>query len=678
MPENTPPDAALKRAQLLARQLREYDYQYYVQDEPEVDDARYDALRRELETLEAQYPALSSPDSPTQRVGAPRDQAFAPVAHRQPMLSLGNCFSDEELSDFLQRVQKAVGRLPVFSAEPKFDGLAVSLVYLDGQLHSGATRGDGRVGEDVTANLRTLRGSVPLRLRGDDVPALVEVRGEVVMPKAGFEALNQRLHKAGQKTFVNPRNAAAGALRQLDPAVTAQRPLKFFAYSLGASEGVFSATTVPTYNSQLMQQLSGWGFVVTELMQRCESLDDLLTYYQMIQQQRAQLDFDIDGVVYKVDDLALREELGQVARAPRWAIAHKFPAEEAATVLRDVEFQVGRTGALTPVARLEPVFVGGVTVSNATLHNMDEIARKDVRIGDTVVVRRAGDVIPEVARVLPEKRPDDAQAVVLPEHCPVCDSPVVRVEDEAVARCSGSLQCGAQLREALKHFASRRAMDIDGLGDRLIDLMVDRQMLSSPADIYRLQALDIADLPRMAKKSADNLVAAIAHSRNTTLGRFLFALGIRDVGEVTAQQLAEDFTALDALMQADEQRLLAVPDVGEIVAKRISTFFADTHNQQVIAQLQELGVQWPQPQQAPQGGPLEDQLFVITGTLDGMSRDVAKQRIQAAGGRVSSSLSGKTDFLLAGEKAGSKLAKAEKLGVTVLDQAAFEQMLAAQ
>ncbi|MGJ8670688.1 MAG: NAD-dependent DNA ligase LigA, partial [Oceanococcus sp.] len=610
------------------------------------------------------------------RVGAPRDQSFASIEHLQAMLSLGNCFSEQELADFLQRVSKLVGHLPAFTAEPKFDGLAVSLVYRNGLLSSGATRGDGRFGEDVTANLRTLRGSVPLRLRGEHIPELLEVRGEVVMPKAGFAALNSRLQQAGQKAFVNPRNAAAGALRQLDPAITAQRPLKFFAYGLGQSEGVLELPDAPQRHSQLMAQLAHWGFVVTEWFRQCQSLADCMAYYQDIQQRRDALDFDIDGVVYKIDDLALRQEAGQVARAPRWAIAHKFPAEEASTKIRDVEFQVGRTGALTPVARLEPVFVGGVTVSNATLHNMDEIERKDVRIGDTVVVRRAGDVIPEVARVLVEKRPAHSQPIVLPNFCPVCGAPVVRTPEEAVARCTGNLSCGAQLREGLKHFVSRKAMDIDGLGDKLIDVLVDQSLVSSPADIYRLKAEQIATLPRMAQKSADNVIAAIQRSKDTQLGRFLFALGIRDVGEVTAAQLAENFVDIDSMISADEERLLAVPDVGEIVAQRIRAFFNSEINRQLIAELRSLGVHWPETVPVQEGGALDGQLFVITGTLDGMSRDDAKQRIVLAGGRVSSSLSGKTDFLLAGEKAGSKLAKAEKLGVAILNQAAFEKMLA--
>ncbi len=666
------PREAGERVAALAEQLREHDYRYYVLDDPAIDDAQYDALRRELEELEQAYPELIAPDSPTQRVGAVPDSAFAAVDHLEPMLSLANCFTERELADFLERVRKALGELPSFTAEPKFDGLAVSLVYRDGRLVTGATRGDGRVGEDVTANLRTL-SSVPLRLRTDRPPDLVEVRGEVVMPRAGFARLNERLASEGAKTFVNPRNAAAGALRQLDPRVTAQRPLKFFAYALGARQGWPESVQLEDH-LLLMGQLRDWGFVVTEWLEECRDQAQCLAYYEAMQARRDALDFDIDGVVYKVNHLAMREELGQVARAPRWAIAHKFPAEEAVTTLNDVEFQVGRTGALTPVARLEPVFVGGVTVSNATLHNMDELRRKDVHIGDRVVVRRAGDVIPEVLRVLPDER-GEVREVSLPLRCPVCDSEVEQGEGEAVARCTGTLICAAQRREGLKHFASRRAMDIEGLGSKLIDLMVDAALLKTPADIYRLDGETVAALPRMAEKSAQNLIQAIDASKNTTLGRLLFALGIRDVGEVTAAQLAEEFGDIQPLMTADLERLMQVPDVGEVVATRIRHFFDDPRNRELIDELVGLGLRWPKPAARPQDGPLKNQSFVITGTLEGLTRDEAKARILAAGGRVSSALSAKTDFLLAGEKAGSKLAKAEKLGVPVIDLMAFERML---
>ncbi len=668
------PASARSRAAELARQLREHDYLYYVKDDPAISDAEYDGLRRELEALEQRHPGLISPQSPTQRVGAPRDAAFAPVSHRQPMLSLANCFSEAELDEFLGRLHRALGQVPELTAEPKFDGLAVSLVYRQGRLHSGATRGDGRVGEDVTANLRSMR-SVPLQLRCETPPGLIEVRGEVVMPRAGFAALNDRLEAQGLKAFVNPRNAAAGALRQLDPQVTAQRPLRFFAYAIGAVEGWPQAPASPRTHQALMQLLAEWGFVVSDRIDRCVDRAGCVRYYTQIMEQRPELDFDIDGVVYKVNDLALREELGQVARAPRWAIAHKFPAQEAGTVLNAVEFQVGRTGALTPVARLQPVFVGGVTVSNATLHNMDEVRRKDIRIGDYVIVRRAGDVIPELVRVDLEKRPVTASCIELPASCPVCGAEVEQIEGEAIARCSASFRCPAQVKESLRHFASRRAMDIDGLGEKLIDVLVDSGALATAADIYRLGLETLVAMPRMAEKSALNLLQAIEGSKQTTLARFLFALGIREVGEVTAAQLAEDFGDLAALREADEERLKAVPDVGPIVAARIRHFFDDSANWNLLDELIELGVRWPKAQKRRQGGPLQDKLFVITGTLDGMSRDQAKALILEAGGRVSSALSGKTDFLLAGEKAGSKLQKAEKLGVAVLDQAAFMRML---
>lgn len=666
--------AARERARVLAEQLREHDHRYYILDDPQLSDAQYDRLRAELESLEAAHPELISPDSPTQRVGAPASTSFAPVTHHQPMQSLANCFSAQELADFIARIGKTLGRMPSLSAEPKYDGLAVSLVYRDGVLHCGATRGDGRVGEDVTNNLRTL-STVPLRLREAEPLPLVEVRGEVVMPRDGFVALNQRLAEAGLKTFVNPRNAAAGALRQLDSRITAQRPLQFFAYALGSAQGLTEQRPELRTHQQLMQLLADWGFCVSERLGACASIEACLDYYAQTLADRDALNFDIDGVVYKVDDLGLREELGEVARAPRWAIAHKFPAQEATTRLREVEFQVGRTGALTPVARLEPVFVGGVTVSNATLHNIDELRRKDLHLGDQVVVRRAGDVIPEVVRSLPEQRSATATAIELPTHCPVCGSAVERTEGEAVARCSGGFRCSAQRAESLKHFASRRAMDIDGLGDKLIEALVEHDWLKDPADIYRLDQSRLAQLPRMAEKSATNLIAAIERSKHTTLARLLYALGIREVGEVTAAQLADSFGALEPILAADAERLREVPDVGEIVAARILEFFADPRNRQLLEQLQALGVSWPAPAKTRQDGVLRGKLFVITGTLEGMSRDQAKAKIIAAGGRVSSALSSKTDFLLAGEKAGSKLAKAEKLGVPVLSQAAFEQLL---
>ena len=559
-----------------------------------------------------------------------------------------------------------------YVVEPKMDGLAVSLTYEHGRLVQAATRGDGRTGEDVTANVRTIR-RVPLRLQGE-APTLVEIRGEIYLPLKGFHAMNRRLEAEGAKTFVNPRNAAAGALRQLDPAMTAQRPLDLVCYALGAME----SGELPETHAEVLEQLRSWGLPVSDLNTVVDSVDGCLARYQHLQTQRPELPYEIDGVVYKVDSLALRAELGQVARAPRWAIAHKFPAEEASTRLLDVEFQVGRTGALTPVARLDPVFVGGVTVSNATLHNMDEIERKDVRIGDRVVVRRAGDVIPEVARVLPDARGDDVRPVQAPDQCPVCGSAVVRAEGEAVVRCSGGLVCSAQREAALRHFVSRRAMDVDGLGDKLIQQLVANGRVQSPADLFTLTAEELAGLDRMGAKSAANLVAALERARETELARLIFALGIREVGEVTAAALAAAFGDLDPLMQAEEADLLAVPDVGPIVARHVRSFFDQPDNRRVIEALRERGVRWPAvepPEDTGQAQPLAGKTFVVTGTLDGLSRDEAKARIQQAGGKVTSSVSKKTDYLVAGADPGSKLEKARSLGVAIIDQAELEALL---
>lgn len=654
-----------QRAARLREQLAEAAHRYYVLDDPHLPDADYDRLLRELEALEAEHPELVTPDSPTQRVGAPPDTAFDPVTHRLPMQSLGNAFSEDEVRDFDRRVREALSEAPeqvAYAVEPKMDGLAVSLTYEHGVLVRAATRGDGNTGEDVTANIRTI-ASVPLRLHDNAPPALVEIRGEVFLPLAGFEQMNAEQAERGEKAYVNPRNAAAGSLRQLDPAVTARRPLAVFCYALGAVEGF----DVPASHMALLEQLARWRLPVSPHNRRVHGIDACLERYAELAKARASLPFEIDGVVYKVDDIALRDELGSVARAPRWAIAHKFPAEEASTTLEDVEFQVGRTGALTPVARLAPVFVGGVTVSNATLHNMDEIARKDVRVGDTVVIRRAGDVIPEVVRVLPEQRPDDADVIDLPGACPVCGSDVERVEGEAVARCTGGLVCRAQREAALRHFVSRHAMDIEGLGSKLITALIEADLLQSPADIYTLTVEQLAGLERMGDKSAANLVAAIDRSRETTLGRFIFALGIREVGEVTAKSLAAHFGDLDALMAADEEALLAVPDVGPVVAQHVRAFFEEPQNREVIQALRAAGVHWPAASRSS-GGPLQGKTLVLTGTLPDMTRDEAAARIEAAGGRVTSSVSKKTDYLVAGEAAGSKLAKAERLGVPVLDQ----------
>ncbi|MBR9813862.1 NAD-dependent DNA ligase LigA [bacterium] len=665
---------AHERAAQLRAELAEHAHRYYVLDDPTVSDADYDRLYRELEAIEAEHPELVTPDSPTQRVGAAPSGAFDPVTHRQPMQSLGNAFSADEVREFDARVRKAAAdpEAPVaYAVEPKMDGLAVSLTYEAGVLTRAATRGDGATGEDVTANIRTVR-SVPLRLRGDDLPALIEVRGEVFLPLDGFAAMNAAQAEQGNKPYVNPRNAAAGSLRQLDPNITAQRPLAVFCYALGAVEGY----DLPATHDALLAQLADWGLPVSQHNSIAESIDACLEHYTQLLDSRGALPFEIDGVVYKVNDLALREELGSVARAPRWAVAHKFPAEEATTTIENIEFQVGRTGALTPVARLKPVFVGGVTVSNATLHNMDEIARKDVRVGDTVVIRRAGDVIPEVARVVADKRPDDTRLVELPKACPVCGSDVQRTEDEAVARCTGGLVCLAQREAALRHFVSRGAMDIEGFGAKLVTALIEADLLHSPADIYSLTADQLAGLERMGEKSAANLVAAIESSKQTTFARFIFALGIREVGEVTGRSLAAHFGTLDALLEADQEALEQVPDVGPVVAAHMQGFLAEQHNRDVIQALVDAGVNWPAPK-AGGGGALQGKTLVITGTLDGVSRDEARAEIEAAGGRVTSSVSKKTDYLLAGEAAGSKLAKAEKLGVEVLDLAALRALIAA-
>ncbi len=656
----------------LRRLIAYHNHRYYVLDDPEIPDAEYDALFRELQRLEAEYPELIEPDSPTQRVGAPPSGAFAEVRHRVPMLSLENAFSDEEMEAFDRRVRERLGvDMVVYSAEPKFDGLAVSLRYERGRLVQAATRGDGRTGEDVTANVRTIR-AVPLRLMGEGWPDVLEVRGEVVMPKAGFAALNSRREAQGEKPFANPRNAAAGSLRQLDPAVTAIRPLTFFAYGLGEVVGHPMRDT----HVANMHVLRDWGLPIPPGMERCRGVEECHACYRRMRERRESLDFDIDGVVFKVDRLEFQQRLGFVARAPRWAIARKFPAEEAITTVLDVDWQVGRTGALTPVARLAPVFVGGVTVSNATLHNMDEIERKDVRIGDAVVVRRAGDVIPEVVRVVRERRSPGARRVRLPARCPVCGSTVVRPEGEAVARCGAGLFCPAQRKETIKHFASRKAMDIEGLGDKLVEQLVDRDMVRTPADLYRLSREALLGLERMGEKSADNLLAAIEASKRTTLARFVYALGIREVGEATAAALARRFGSLESLMGANESCLQETPDVGPVVARHVHDFFAEPHNREVIAGLLGAGIRWPeQPRGEEMDGPLKGQVYVLTGTLSGMTRDEAKARLEALGARVSSSVSGKTTAVIAGEKPGSKAEKARALGVPVLDESALMTLL---
>jgi len=670
--EEEVPAIVAARAKALREDIDQHNFRYYVLDAPSVPDAEYDRLMRELEALEESYPHLISPDSPTQRVGAQPMAEFGEVHHAEPMLSLGNAFSEAELRAFFKRIRDRLSAADVittdddieFMAEPKLDGAAISLRYEDGRLVLGATRGDGATGEDVTHNVRTIK-AVPLRLSGKEIPQVLEVRGEVFMPRAGFEAYNRQAAARGDKVFVNPRNAAAGSLRQLDPRLTAQRPLDIFFYGLGEVQG----WQVPGRQSEMLARLRQWGLRVCPDSRVVKGVTGCLDYYRGMGERRASLPYEIDGVVYKLDQREHQRLLGTISRAPRWAIAHKFPAQEELTTVRDIEFQVGRTGALTPVARLEPVFVGGVTVSNATLHNIDELRRKDVRIGDTVIVRRAGDVIPEVVQIVPERRPKDASVVQLPAHCPVCGSDVLRAEDEAVARCVGGLYCAAQRKEALRHFASRRAMDIVGLGTKLIDQLVDQDLVHTPADLFRLTHAQLEALDRMGAKSAERLIASLHASRNTTLARFLFSLGIREVGKATAAALATHFGDLERIAQASEEELQQVPDVGPVVAAHVRAFFGEAHNRQVVDDLLECGVSWPAPAQNDDPSqPLAGKTFVLTGSLASMTRDEASARLQILGAKVAGSVSSNTDYVIAGEKAGSKLAKAESLGVEVLDE----------
>ncbi|MBB3190750.1 NAD-dependent DNA ligase LigA [Halomonas cerina] len=671
----TQPDKDTRdEAARLRAELEDANYRYYVLDDPRLTDADYDRKLRRLQEIEAEYPELVTPDSPTQRVGAAPAEGFPEVEHAVPMLSLDNAFDEEELEAFGRRVADRLETDPediAFCCEPKLDGAAVSLVYEQGELTTGVTRGDGRTGEGITSNLRTLR-SIPLRLRGRQAPELLEVRGEVIMSHAGFEDLNARAREEGSKVFANPRNAAAGSLRQLDPRITARRPLEFSAYQVARLEPEDGEAT----HGELMQRLNTWGFRTSRDLSVVQGIEGVIDYCRRLGEKRDTLGYDIDGAVIKVDDLRLQRELGFVARAPRWAIAYKFPAQEQTTRLKDVEFQVGRTGAITPVARLEPVSVAGVTVSNATLHNADEIARLGVMIGDTVAIRRAGDVIPQVIRVLEEDRPSDAREIVFPERCPVCDSQIERLEGEAVARCSGGLYCAAQRKEALKHFASRRALDIDGLGVKLIDQLVERGWVQTPADLFTLSVEDLAALPRMGQKSSENLVKALEKARHTTLPRFIFALGIREVGEATAANLAQHFGTLDALMEADQEALESVNDVGPIVAAHVHTFFRQPHNRETIQALIDAGVDWEEAEVTRGPTPLEGQSWVLTGTLESMTRDEGKARLQALGAKVTGSVSKKTACLVAGEAAGSKLTKAEQLGVEVIDEAEFLRRLA--
>jgi DNA ligase (NAD+) len=661
------------RIDQLRKQLEYHNYRYYVLDAPEVSDAEYDHLFRELQDLEQQYPQYITSNSPTQRVGGAALNEFTQITHSTPMLSLNNAFSDDEVIAFDKRVCEAVGvKDMTYAVEPKFDGLAINLVYEDGNFVMGATRGDGYVGEDVTANLRTIR-AIPLTLATASPPKRIEIRGEVLMLKADFRALNQIQREQGLKEFANPRNAAAGSLRQLDSRIAAGRGLHFFAYGVGLCSG----WDMPATHSAMMQQLGVWHLPVAQQVDVVHGVDGLLGYYQRISAIREQLPFDIDGVVYKVDDLALQADIGFVARAPRFAIAHKFPAQEATTVVLDIDVQVGRTGAITPVARLVPVHVGGVMVTNATLHNEDEIRRKDIRIGDSVNVRRAGDVIPEVVSVVLSRRPENAREFIMPTLCPVCGSHIVRLAGEAIARCTGGLYCPAQRKQALWHFASRRAMDIDGLGEKLIEQLVDENLVRHPADLYRLGLLNLIHLERMAEKSAHNILQAIEKSKHTTLPRFIYALGIRHVGEQTAKDLARYFGNLDALMDADEATLLQVPDVGKVVANSILQFFSEPHNRTVIALLIATGVYWHDIMSTDcvVDSPLKDSVFVVTGTLPHLSRDEVKAKIEAVGAKVAGSVSKRTAYVVAGADPGSKFIKAQELGIKIIDEAELINLL---
>ncbi|WP_288330141.1 NAD-dependent DNA ligase LigA [uncultured Haemophilus sp.] len=654
----------------LRQDLRRYEYEYHVLDNPTIPDAEYDRLFHQLKALEATHPELITADSPTQRVGAKPLSGFAQIRHEIPMLSLDNAFSDEEFYAFVKRIEDRLIRLPeplTFCCEPKLDGLAVSILYVNGVLTQAATRGDGTTGEDITANIRTIR-NIPLQLLMDNPPARLEVRGEVFMPHAGFERLNQLALEKGEKTFANPRNAAAGSLRQLDPKITSKRPLVLNAYSIGIAEGV----DLPNTHYDRLQWLKSIGIPVNPEIRLCNGTDEVLDFYRDIQNKRSSLGYDIDGTVLKINDIALQEKLGFISKAPRWAIAYKFPAQEELTRLNDVEFQVGRTGAITPVAKLEPVFVAGVTVSNATLHNGDEIERLDIAIGDTVVIRRAGDVIPQIIGVLHDRRPADARPIVFPETCPVCDSTIVRIEGEAVARCTGGLFCAAQRKEALKHFVSRKAMDIDGVGGKLIEQLVDRELIHTPADLFKLDLTTLTRLERMGTKSAENALASLEKAKNTTLARFIFALGIREVGEATALNLANHFKTLEALQNADLEALQQVPDVGEVVANRILAFWHEPHNVAVVNDLIAQGVHWETVEtKEVTENRFKGKTVVLTGTLTQMGRNEAKALLQDMGAKVSGSVSAKTDFVIAGDAAGSKLTKAQELGVTVLTEEEF-------
>ncbi|VAW33949.1 DNA ligase (NAD(+)) [hydrothermal vent metagenome] len=649
----------------LRSQLNDYAYYYYVLDEPAISDSQYDELYQKLNKLEKQHPEFISSDSPTQRVGDKPLDGFAQIKHEIPMLSLGNVFSQQQLIDFDNKLLTLTEcSILEYSAEPKLDGLAVSIIYVNGILQQAATRGDGTTGEDITANIKTIK-AIPLSLRGDDIPAKIEVRGEVIMTRSGFDKYNRQAEIKGEKTFANPRNAAAGSLRQLDPKKTAKRPLMFYAYGIGVISQKLSYNT----HTETLDWVKSMGIPVNSLNRIVQGVTGCEKFHTMIGNKRASLDYDIDGVVYKVNNLALQTKLGFVTKSPRWATAHKFPAQEASTVIENINVQVGRTGSITPVARLKPVTVGGVTITNATLHNEDEIRRKDVRIGDSVFVRRAGDVIPEVVKVILQQRPKNSQKFIMPTHCPVCATALHKIENEVVLRCPAGLYCDAQRKEAIKHFASRKALDIEGLGNKLVELMVDEGLIKTPADLFHLEYQNIANLERMGNKSAKNLLDAIEQSKHTTLDKFIYALGIREVGEATALTLAQQLKTIEVIKATAAQELEQLPDIGPIVAKRITQFFADIHNNQVIEQLITAGITWDEVTTASkQSQPLAGKTIVLTGSLSQFTRATAKQKLIKLGAKVAGSVSKNTDILVAGEKAGSKLNKAESLGIEIRDE----------
>ncbi len=666
------PPNILKKIEQLRKEIEEHNYQYYVLDQPLITDEEYDLLFRRLQSLEAENPELISPNSPTQRIGAKPLKSFPEIRHQLPMLSLENVFTEQELIAFYDRIKQRLKSNEdiEFNCEPKFDGVAINLLYRNGLLIQAATRGDGFIGEDVTQNVRTIK-AIPLSLRGKNFPETVEIRGEVYMPKVGFAKINQEALEKGSKIFVNPRNAASGSLRQLDPKITAKRPLGFFAYSMGAvADG-----NLPTTQSEIMDYFKDWGVPVVGEREVVNGIAGCQQYYLKLLKMRDHMPYEIDGVVYKVNDFRLQNQLGYVSRAPRWAVAHKFPAIEKTTLLKAIEFQVGRTGAVTPVGRLDPVFVGGVTVSNATLHNFDELYRKDVRIGDTVIVRRAGDVIPEIVGPVLSKRPDHTKKIPIPKHCPVCGADVVKVEEEAVARCMGGLFCRAQLQEGIKHFVSRKALDINGVGDKLIELFVNEGLVKDVTDLYRLTGEQLEILPGLGKKSAENLINAIEKSKATTLPRFLYALGVREIGEATARILAENFGELQPLMQATEEDLQNITDVGPVVSANIYTFFRQSHNVDVIEKLKEIGVHWPSFKLDIKHSPLKNKTFVLTGSLKTMTREEAASALLRLGAKVTNSVSAKTNFLIAGEDPGSKFTKAKELNIPILTESEFIKLI---